>query len=183
MCFVFVFFLYYKNTQKRRIRKEKEKSIHMQHIWGYLLFIEFLCCCLPLHPPTSLTLMPSKRDRALRGLRARRVLRDLIALSSEYPMALAPKLTNETCNTRTHRHYVINRRAHVAHKRCQCKDLEGNYLKNCAFLFICVDLHRRWGSPANTRRWWNTWRIHRPPTSVASPKWRCRWRSCLHTPV
>lgn len=32
---------------------------------------------------TSLTLMPSKRDRALRGRRARSVLRDLMADSSE----------------------------------------------------------------------------------------------------
>lgn len=32
---------------------------------------------------TFLTLMPSKRDRALRGRRARSVLRDLMAVSSE----------------------------------------------------------------------------------------------------
>ena len=33
--------------------------------------------------PDVLTLMPSNRDRALRGRRARSVLRDLMALSSE----------------------------------------------------------------------------------------------------
>lgn len=44
----------------------------------------------------SLTLMPSKRDRALRGLSALRVLKDLMAPSSEYPMALAVILTSET---------------------------------------------------------------------------------------
>lgn len=49
----------------------------------------------------TLTLMPSNRDRALRGLRARRVLRDLMGPRSEYPMALAVKLTSETYNTCT----------------------------------------------------------------------------------
>lgn len=47
----------------------------------------------------NLTLMPSKRDRALRGLKALRVLRDFMAPSSEYPSALAIKLTSDTCNT------------------------------------------------------------------------------------
>ena len=43
-----------------------------------------------------LTLIPSNRDKALRGLRALSVLRDLMAPSSEYPKAFAVKLTNET---------------------------------------------------------------------------------------
>lgn len=53
-----------------------------------------LACCLPISTNnirwllhwffwTSLTLMPSNRDRALRGRRARSVLRDLMAVSSE----------------------------------------------------------------------------------------------------
>lgn len=43
-----------------------------------------------------LTLMPSKRDKALRGLKALNVRRDLIAPNSEKPRAVATKLTNET---------------------------------------------------------------------------------------
>lgn len=41
--------------------------------------------------------MPSKRDSALSGLKARKVLKDLMALSSEYPRAVAIRLTNDTC--------------------------------------------------------------------------------------
>lgn len=43
-----------------------------------------------------LTLIPSNRERALSGLSALNVLRDLIAPSSEYPKALATRLTRET---------------------------------------------------------------------------------------
>ena len=42
----------------------------------------------------GLTLIPSNRDKALSGLRALSVLRDLMAPSSEYPKAFAVKLTN-----------------------------------------------------------------------------------------
>ena len=42
------------------------------------------------------TLIPSKRDKALRGLKALNVRRDLIAPSSEKPRAVATKLTKET---------------------------------------------------------------------------------------
>ena len=50
---------------------------------------------------TILTLMPSNLDRALRGLRARRVLRDLMAVKSEYPSEFATRLIKDTC--REHR--------------------------------------------------------------------------------
>lgn len=40
--------------------------------------------------------MPSNLDRALRGLRARRVLRDFIAAKSEYPREFATRLIKET---------------------------------------------------------------------------------------
>lgn len=43
-----------------------------------------------------LTRMPSNLDRALRGLKARRVLRDLIAAKSEYPSEFATRLIKET---------------------------------------------------------------------------------------
>lgn len=43
--------------------------------------------------------MPSKRDRALRGLRALRVLRDLMAPNSEYPRTFAIRDTRDTCKT------------------------------------------------------------------------------------
>lgn len=43
-----------------------------------------------------LTLIPSNRDKALRGLKALRVLRDLMAPSSEQPKALATRLTKDT---------------------------------------------------------------------------------------
>lgn len=43
--------------------------------------------------------MPSKRDRALRGLRALRVLRDLMGPSSEYPKMFAVKDTRDTWKT------------------------------------------------------------------------------------
>lgn len=45
-----------------------------------------------------------------------------------------------------------------------------------------LDLHPQWRSPANTRRWWNTWRNRRRPISATSPGWRCRWKLCRHTP-
>ena len=47
----------------------------------------------------TLTRMPSNRDKALRGLNARRVLRDLMAPNSEYPMRLATMLTSDTWKT------------------------------------------------------------------------------------
>lgn len=43
-----------------------------------------------------LTRMPSNLDRALRGLRARSVLSDLIAAKSEYPSEFATRLINDT---------------------------------------------------------------------------------------
>ena len=46
--------------------------------------------------PATPTLMPSNLERALSGLRARRVLRDLMAPNSENPTALAIILTSET---------------------------------------------------------------------------------------
>lgn len=44
----------------------------------------------------TLTLIPSNRDNALKGLRALRVLRDLMGPISEYPRELAMRLTNDT---------------------------------------------------------------------------------------
>lgn len=41
--------------------------------------------------------MPSNLDRALRGLRARSVLRDLMAVKSEYPREFATRLIRDTC--------------------------------------------------------------------------------------
>lgn len=41
--------------------------------------------------------MPSNLDKALRGLKARRVLRDLMAAKSEYPSEFATKLIRDTC--------------------------------------------------------------------------------------
>lgn len=41
--------------------------------------------------------MPSNLDRALRGLRARNVLRDLMAVKSEYPSEFATRLIKDTC--------------------------------------------------------------------------------------
>lgn len=55
--------------------------------------------CTSAEGEETLTLMPSNRDRARRGLSARRVLRDLMAPRSEYPMALATMLTTETYDT------------------------------------------------------------------------------------
>lgn len=43
-----------------------------------------------------LTRMPSNLERALRGLRARRVLKDLIAVKSEYPSEFAARLIKDT---------------------------------------------------------------------------------------
>lgn len=43
--------------------------------------------------------MPSNLDRALRGLSARSVLRDLMAVKSEYPSELAARLIRDTCVT------------------------------------------------------------------------------------
>lgn len=41
--------------------------------------------------------MPSNLDRALRGLSARSVLRDLMAVKSEYPSEFATRLIKDTC--------------------------------------------------------------------------------------
>lgn len=60
--------------------------------------------------------MPSKRERALRGLRALKVLRDFMAPSSEYPSALATKLIRDTCNTANKKKkqpFLMRRRATV----------------------------------------------------------------------
>lgn len=43
------------------------------------------------------TLIPSNLDKARRGLRALRVLRDFIGPRSEYPIQLATKLIKEIC--------------------------------------------------------------------------------------
>lgn len=43
------------------------------------------------------TRIPSNLDSALNGLRARRVLRDLMAAKSEYPSEFAMRLTKDTC--------------------------------------------------------------------------------------
>lgn len=51
----------------------------------------------------SLTLIPSKRDRALRGLKALSVLSDLIGPRSEKPNALAIRLTIDTYTDRDRR--------------------------------------------------------------------------------
>lgn len=48
----------------------------------------------------GLTLIPSKRDRALRGLKALSVLSDLIGPRSEKPNALAIRLTIDTWTER-----------------------------------------------------------------------------------
>lgn len=52
---------------------------------------------------SGLTLIPSKRDRALRGLKALRVLSDLIGPRSEKPNALAIRLTIDTYTDRDSR--------------------------------------------------------------------------------
>lgn len=51
----------------------------------------------------GLTLIPSKRDRALRGLKALSVLSDLIGPRSEKPNALAIRLTIDTYTDRDRR--------------------------------------------------------------------------------
>ncbi len=51
----------------------------------------------------GLTLMPSKRERALRGLKALSVLSDLIGPRSEKPNALAIRLTIDTYTDRDRR--------------------------------------------------------------------------------
>lgn len=48
--------------------------------------------------------MPSNLDRALRGLNARKVLRDLMAAKSEYPREFATRLINDTYMAGTERH-------------------------------------------------------------------------------
>lgn len=87
--------------------------LYMQHVLGdlkshrgiYCFFARLQKACALYHCTVTrngwgnlltLTLMPSNRDRALRGLKARRVLRDLMAPRSENPMALATRLTSET---------------------------------------------------------------------------------------
>lgn len=50
---------------------------------------------------SGLTLIPSKRDRALRGLKALSVLSDLIGPRSEKPNALAIRLTIDTYTDET----------------------------------------------------------------------------------
>lgn len=62
-----------------------------------------LMCSLNQHAAghiTGLTLIPSKRDRALRGLKALSVLSDLIGPRSEKPNALAIRLTIDTYTDR-----------------------------------------------------------------------------------
>lgn len=49
---------------------------------------------------SALTLIPSKRDRALRGRKALSVLSDLIGPRSEKPNALAIRLTIDTYTDR-----------------------------------------------------------------------------------
>ena len=51
----------------------------------------------PLYGATPLTLMPSNRDRARRGLSARKVRSDLMGPISAKPRALATRLISETC--------------------------------------------------------------------------------------
>lgn len=57
-------------------------------------------CPHPLPPArmveAPLTLMPSNRDKALRGRSARSVLRDLMGPISAKPKVLATRLTSET---------------------------------------------------------------------------------------
>jgi len=54
--------------------------------------------------------MPSNLDRALRGLKARRVLRDLMAAKSEYPSEFATRLIKDTC-----KEYRMNNERHTIH--------------------------------------------------------------------
>lgn len=51
----------------------------------------------PMRRATPLTLMPSNRDRARRGRRARKVRSDLMGPISAKPRALATRLISETC--------------------------------------------------------------------------------------
>lgn len=71
--------------------------------------------------------MPSKRERALRGLRALRVLRDFMAPSSEYPSALATKLISDTCNTSNKKKknnlFLMRRRATVVFTKVPSAEL------------------------------------------------------------
>ena len=66
-----------------------------------------------------LTLIPSNRDKALRGLRALSVLRDLMAPSSEYPKAFAVKLTNETYTEKSNTVFLfIGKKAYTTQPCC-----------------------------------------------------------------
>lgn len=70
--------------------------------------------------------MPSKRESALRGLRALRVLRDFMAPSSEYPSALATKLISDTYNTSNKKKkqpFLMRRRATVVFTKVPSAEL------------------------------------------------------------
>lgn len=54
-------------------------------------------CTFDVHGFDILTLIPSNLDSARRGLRALRVLRDLIGPRSEKPIRFAVKLIREIC--------------------------------------------------------------------------------------
>lgn len=72
----------------------------------------------------DLTLIPSKRDKARRGLKARRVRRDLMAPNSENSRALATRLIRETYTQTTTDKNVIT----VGEKQ------------GCVFFLIAVSL-------------------------------------------
>lgn len=92
--FTFILIKINKTISNQRILYESGlpyfKLTHETHYLESMLFL------LVTVADPILTLIPSNRDRALRGLKALSVLRDLIALSSEQPRALATRLTRET---------------------------------------------------------------------------------------
>lgn len=117
--------------------------------------------------------MPSKRDRALRGLRALRVLRDLMAPSSEYPMMLAVRDTRDTCKTQYTWWWHHTTGDPLNHHCCRY----GNRL-----LEVLMFLRLQWGNRASTRHCWSKTGIRRRTTWEPSPPRTRRWTPGLHTP-
>lgn len=68
-----------------------------------MLIVMWSFWCRNVVEMLSHTLMPSNLDSALRGLNARRVLRDLMAAKSEYPSEFATRLINDTYMAGTER--------------------------------------------------------------------------------
>lgn len=85
--------------------KAKKRKRKKRNLLDFYMAISsmLLMCFLNRHAAghvAGLTLIPSKRDRALRGLKALSVLSDLIGPRSEKPNALAIRLTIDTYTDR-----------------------------------------------------------------------------------